>query len=154
MRASAVRVIAEHRRARFEYAILETLEAGLVLMGSEVKALRAMGANLQDAFADPHAHGLCLRQLHIPLYAPSKHFGHTDTRRPRMLLLHRRQIHRLSGLIRIKGLTVVPLRLYFNTDNRAKVELAVVRGKKQHDKRADEKKRDWQREQGRVLREG
>jgi SsrA-binding protein len=151
-RTGAHRIIAQHRRARFDYTIVETVEAGLVLMGSEVKSLRAVGASVTDSFVDPRDDALWLLQLHIPLYAPSKHFGHTDPLRPRKLLLHRRQMHRLSGLVRIKGMTVIPLSLYFDARNRVKTELAVVKGKKQHDKRQTEKERDWQREKARVLK--
>jgi SsrA-binding protein len=144
--------VAQNRRARYEYFINETMEAGLSLTGTEVKSLRSGKSNIGDAFADAREGELYLINAHIPEYAKGNRFNH-EPRRPRKLLLHRRQINKLIGAIERKGVTLVPLSIYFNEGGRAKVELALVTGKKQHDKRATEKERDWQREKARVMRD-
>ena len=144
-------VVAQNRRARYEYFINETMEAGLSLTGTEVKSLRTGKANITDAYAGAEGNELFLLNAHIPEYSQGNRFNH-EPRRPRKLLLHRRQVNKLIGAIQRKGVTLVPLSVYFNDSGRAKLELAVVTGKKQHDKRAAEKDRDWQREKGRLLR--
>lgn len=144
-------VVAQNRRARYEYFINETMEAGLSLTGTEVKSLRTGKANITDAYAGAQGNELFLLNAHIPEYSQGNRFNH-EPRRPRKLLLHRRQLNKLIGAIQRKGVTLVPLSVYFNEGGRAKLELAVVTGKKQHDKRAAEKDRDWQREKGRLLR--
>jgi SsrA-binding protein len=146
------KLVAENRKARFNYEISETFEAGLALQGTEVKSLRQGKANIGDAYAGPSGDELFLFNVHIPEYLEANRFNH-ETRRPRKLLLHRREINRLIGATQREGMTIVPLRLYFNPKGIAKVELGLARGKKLHDKRETEKKRDWERERGRLLRE-
>ena len=146
------KLVAENRKARFNYEIAETFEAGLALQGTEVKSLRHGKANIGDAYAGPSGDELFLFNVYIPEYLEANRFNH-ETRRPRKLLLHRREINRLIGATQREGMTIVPLRLYFNPKGIAKVELGLARGKKLHDKRETEKKRDWERERGRLLRE-
>ena len=146
-------LVAENRKARFNYAIEAKLEAGLVLTGSEVKSLRAGKANIGDAYASDEGHGeLYLINAHIAEYAQSGRNTHAPTR-PRKLLLHKRELDRLMGAIQRQGMTVVPLKLYFNARGIAKVELGLAKGKKLHDKRETERKRSWDRERGRLLRQ-
>lgn len=123
-----------------------------MLLGSEVKSLREGRANIAEAYAAVRDGELYLLNAHIPEYAASSRFNH-EPRRPRKLLLHRREAARLGGLVNRRGATLVPLAIYFNARGRAKVELAVARGKRQHDKRAADKERTWQREKSRVMRE-
>jgi SsrA-binding protein len=146
------RVAADNRRARHEYFIDETVEAGLMLVGTEVKSLRGGRANLADAHAGVSGDELFLFNAYIPEYHGGNRFNH-EVRRPRKLLLHKREIGKLIGTIKRGGYTLIPLSIYFNDQGRAKVELAVARGKKLHDKRATEKARDWDRERGRLMRE-
>ena len=146
------KLVAENRKARFNYEISETFEAGLALQGTEVKSLRQGKANIGDAYAGPSGDELFLFNVYIPEYLEANRFNH-ETRRPRKLLLHRREINRLIGATQREGMTIVPLRLYFNPKGIAKVELGLARGKKLHDKRETEKKRDWERERGRLMRE-
>ncbi len=143
---------AVNRRARFNYEIGQTFEAGVALTGTEVKSLRDGKANIADAFAGAKGGELWLYNCYIPEYLQANRFNH-ETRRPRKLLLHKREISRLVGAVDREGMTIVPLRVYFNDRGRAKVELAVARGKKLHDKRETAKKRDWGREKARVMRE-
>jgi SsrA-binding protein len=140
-----------NRRARFEYEILEELDAGIVLTGTEVKSLRAGKANIQDAFAIHKEGEMWLQNLHIAEYHGGNRFNH-EPKRPRKLLLKKREIQKLIGLLQTKGLTLVPLMLFFNEKGLVKVKMAVGRGKKAHDKRETEKERDWQREKGRLLK--
>ncbi len=144
-------VVAENRKARFNYHILDRLEAGIALVGSEVKALRFQGANLIDAHADYRNGEFILLHMDIPKYKGANRMNH-EPRRNRTLLLHRREIKKLQGKMLMKGFSVVPLSVYFNARGIAKVELALVQGKKAHDKRETEKQRDWSREKGRVMR--
>ena len=145
------KVVAENRKARFNYHIEEKLEAGIVLTGSEVKSLRTGKANIADSYASSEGGELYLVNAHIAEYVQAGRNGHTPTR-PRKLLLHRKEMGRLAGAIQREGMTVVPLRLYFNARGIAKVELGMAKGKKLHDKRETEKKRDWGREKGRLMR--
>lgn len=145
------RTVAQNRRARHDYAIEETVEAGIMLAGSEVKALREGHGNLNDSYAGPLAGALWLYNAYIPEYRAANRFNH-ETRRPRKLLLHRRQIARLAGLVQREGATLVPLSLYFNERGIAKVQLGLAHGKRKPDKRASEKERDWQRDKARILR--
>ncbi len=147
MTDSGTKTIVSNRKARFEYEILDTMEAGLVLTGTEVKSLRAGRANLQDAFARFEAGELWLYNLHISPYDPGNRFNH-DPLRPRKLLMHTREMRRLIGNVEQKGLTLVPLDLHFRRGI-AKVNLALVRGKKLHDKRDAARERDAQREMAR-----
>jgi SsrA-binding protein len=143
----ATRLIVSNRRARYEYHILDTFEAGLVLQGTEVKSLRDGRANLQDAFASFNRGELWLHNLHISPYEAGNRFNH-DPLRPRKLLLHRRELRKLVGQAEQKGLTLVPLDLHFRSGV-AKVSLALAKGKKLHDKRDDVKRRDAEREMAR-----
>jgi SsrA-binding protein len=149
--AEAAVVAAQNRKARHNYFIDDTLEAGIMLTGTEVKALRAGKSNITDAFATEQKGELFLVNAHIPEYGQGNRFNHPP-RRPRKLLLHRRQIDKLLGAIKREGVTIVPLSIYFNQRGMAKVELGLATGKKQHDKRATAKARDWQRERARLLR--
>jgi len=146
------RIAAANRRARFNYEIGQTFEAGLALTGTEVKSLREGRSNISDSYAGEKGGELWLYNAYIPEYLQANRFQH-ETRRPRKLLLHKREISRLAGAVQREGMTVVPLKIYFNDRGRAKVELALARGKKLHDKRETEKKRDWNREKARVLRD-
>jgi SsrA-binding protein len=148
----AQRVVADNRKARFNYEIVDALEAGIALTGTEVKSLRGGKANIGDAYAGPSGEELFLFNAYIPEYLQANRFNH-ETRRPRRLLLHKRQINKLIGATQREGFTLIPLKIYFNERGRAKVELGLGRGKKLHDKRETEKKRDWDREKGRVLRD-
>ena len=146
------RYAAQNRRARHDYLIEDTLEAGLVLQGSEVKVLRTGQASIAEAYADAQAGELFLVNANIPEYKAANRFGH-EPRRPRKLLLHRKEMNKLLGAIRREGVTIVPLSIYFNERGRAKVELGLARGKRKVDKRQAEKQRDWQRSRARILRE-
>src|SRR5579864_3582251 len=134
------KIASENRRARFNYEIGQTYEAGIALTGTEVKSLREGRSSIADAFAGERGGELWLYNAYIPEYLQANRFQH-ETRRPRKLLLHKREIGRLVGAVDREGMTIVPLRLYFNDQGRAKVELALARGKKLHDKRETEKKR-------------
>lgn len=145
-------VVAENRKARHAYEIGDTIEAGIALQGTEVKALREGKANIAESYASVENGELWLINAYIPEYEAANRFNHAP-RRPRKLLVHKREIARLGQAVQREGMTLVPLRLYFNERGRAKLELAVARGRKAHDKREAEKKRDWQREKARLLRE-
>ncbi len=150
-REDARRFAAQNRKARHDYFIEETLEAGIVLTGTEVKALRTGKGQIAEAYAGETKGELWLYNAYIPEYEGGNRFNH-ETRRPRKLLVHRRELGKLLGAIAREGLTLVPLSIYFNPRGRAKVELALARGKKKHDKRESIKERDWQRTRGRLLR--
>ena len=145
------RYAALNRRARHDYLIEDTLEAGLVLHGTEVKSLRQGGASIAEAYADEQGGELFLVNANIPEYKASAHFNH-EPRRPRKLLLHRKQMNRLMGAVKREGVTIVPLALYFNERGRAKVELGLATGKRKSDKRQAERDRDWQRSRARLMR--
>ena len=146
-----LRVVADNRKARFNYEIGEVFEAGIALTGSEVKSLRSGKATIAESYADARAGDIWLVNANIPEYLQAGRFNHLP-KRPRRLLLHRHQINKLMGAVEREGMTLVPLRLYFNEKGRAKIEIALARGKKLHDKRETEKKRSWDRERGRLLR--
>jgi|SRR5882757_8100975 SsrA-binding protein len=145
------RYAAQNRRARHDYLIEDTLEAGLVLFGTEVKMLRTGQASIGEAYANEQGGELFLVNANIPEYPASAHFNHPP-RRPRKLLLHRKEMNRLMGAIRREGITIVPLSIYFNERGRAKVELGVAKGKRKEDRRAAERDRDWQRSRARIMR--
>jgi SsrA-binding protein len=145
------RYAAQNRRARHDYLIEEKLEAGLVLQGSEVKVLRQGQASINEAYANESGGELFLVNANIPEYTAAKHFSH-QPRRPRKLLLHRKEMARLLGAIRREGMTLIPLSIYFNERGRAKVELGLAAGKRKADKRQAEKERDWQRDKARIMR--
>ncbi|MGL4324996.1 MAG: SsrA-binding protein SmpB [Beijerinckiaceae bacterium] len=146
------RIAADNRKARYHYEILETFEAGLSLTGTEVKSLRGGKATIAESYAGPQGHELYLFNANIPEYLEANRWNHSP-RRPRRLLLHARQINKLISAVQKDGLTLVPLKIYFNDQGRAKLDLALARGKKLHDKRETEKKRDWNRDKARLLRD-
>jgi len=147
-----LKVVAENRRARFNYEIGETYEAGIALTGSEVKSLRSGKATIAESYADSKGGELWLVNANIPEYLQAGPFNNHAPKRPRRLLLHQREIDKLATGVDREGMTIVPLKLYFNERGRAKVELALARGKKLHDKRETLKKRSWDREKSRLLR--
>jgi SsrA-binding protein len=149
--ARAIKVVADNRKARFNYAIGDTFEAGLALTGTEVKSIRNGKATIGESYADSRDGELWLINANIPEYLQANRFNHAP-KRPRKLMLHKRQINKLIGAVEREGMTVVPLKVYFNEKGRAKVEIALAKGKKLHDKRETEKKRDWNREKGRLMR--
>ena len=148
----AIKVVADNRKARFNYEIGEVFEAGLALTGSEVKSLRSGKATIAESYADARGEEIWLINSNIPEYLQAARFNHVP-KRPRKLLLQRREIDKLLGAVEREGMTLVPLKLYFNEKGRAKIEIALGRGKKLHDKRETERKRSWQREKGRLLRQ-
>jgi SsrA-binding protein len=150
--SKALRVVADNRKARHEYFIDETFEAGIQLQGSEVKSLRAGKGNIAESYASAEGGEIWLINAYIPEYSPASRFNH-EPRRPRKLLLKKREIGKLAGAVQRGGITMVPLRIYFNPRGLAKVEIALARGKKLHDKRQTERDRDWDREKARLLRE-
>lgn len=151
-RQAAQRYVAQNRRALHDYTIVSRLEAGIALTGTEVKALRAGQVSIQEAFAADRLGALYLHNVYIPEYGKAgTHLQH-ETRRPRLLLLHKREINKLSGAVRREGMTLVPLSIYFNARGRAKVELGLAKGKHKADKRAALKERDWKRDKARLLR--
>jgi len=145
------RYVAQNRRARHDYLIEDTLEAGLVLRGTEVKVLRRGQASIAEAYADEEGGELFLLNANIPEYQAAAHFSH-EPRRPRKLLLHRKEMNRLLGAIRRQGVTLVPLSIYFNERGRAKVALGLAHGRKKAERREVEKARDWQRDRARIMR--
>jgi SsrA-binding protein len=146
------KLVAENRKARFNYEIGDKLEAGIVLLGSEVKSLRTGKANIADSYAASEDGELYLVNAHIAEYKQAGRANHDPTRR-RKLLVHRRERGRLAGAIQREGMTIVPLGLYFNARGIAKVQLGLAKGKTLHDKRETAKKRDWERQKGRLMRE-
>ena len=147
----AIKVIADNRKARHNYAIEDSLEAGIELHGTEVKALRTGKAMIAESYAQAKGGEISLVNSYIPEYEAGNRFNH-EPRRIRKLLLHKREIARLSMAVQREGMTLVPLKLYFNDKGRAKIQLGIARGKKLHDKRATEKARDWARDKGRLMR--
>ncbi len=146
------KIVAENRRARFEYFIEDVYEAGIALQGTEVKALRGGEGSIAEAYAEVKNDQVFLVNANIPEFSHGNRFNH-EPKRPRKLLLHQRQIQKFHGAVAREGMTLVPLSVYFNSQGRAKVELALAKGKKTHDKRETIKERDWKREQGRLLRD-
>ena len=142
------KLIAENRRARFDYFLEDNLEAGIMLLGTEIKALRMGRANIAESYAAVEGREIVLINADIPPYAQANRFNH-EPRRPRKLLLHRKQIDRLIGAVQKDGQTIIPLRLYLNDDGKAKLEIALAKGKKLHDKREASAERDWQRDKAR-----
>lgn len=146
------RVVAKNRKARYNYLIEDHLEAGIVLTGSEVKSLRAGRASIGEAYGVEKGGKILLLNAHIPQYDAAGKHNH-EPKRPRQLLLHRRQIDKLVGAVTREGMTLVPLSLYFNERGLAKIDLGIARGKKKYDKRASAKERDWKREKARIIRD-
>ena len=144
------KVVAENRRARYDYFIEEKFEAGIALQGTEVKALRTGQGSIAESYALVDEEEVWLINSTIPEYSHGNRLNH-EPRRPRKLLLHRAQVNKLIGAIQREGRTVVPLQVYFNPRGRAKIEIALVTGKQAHDKRQTIKDRDWQRQRARLL---
>ncbi len=147
------KTVAQNRKARFNYYIEDTLEAGIVLLGTEVKSLRSGQASINESYADVKQGEMYLLNAYIPEYTKAHVKLQHEVRRPRKLLLHKNQMTKLTEAVQRKGTTIVPLAIFFNKRGIAKVSLGIAGGKKQHDKRETEKKRDWQREKGRLMRE-
>ena len=150
-REKAKKAVAQNRRAFHDYFIDERVEAGLILIGTEVKSLREGRAAIAEAYAGEMGGEIYLFNAYIPEFHGGNRFNH-ETKRPRKLLLRRREVEKLSGAVRREGMTLIPLQLYFTPRGWAKVELGLARGKKAHDKRATLKERDWQREKQRIMR--
>ena len=146
-------IVAENRKARFNYEILDTLEAGLVLTGTEVKSLREGKANIAESYASDEDGEMWLINSYLPEYLQGNRFNH-EPRRRRKLLLGKREIHRLRSAVNRDGMTLIPLKLYFNERGLAKLLIGLATGRKSHDKREVEAKRDWQRQKARILKEG
>ena len=146
------KTVAENRRARYDYAIGDIYEAGIVLTGTEVKSLRSGEGSITESYAEVTDNGVWLINSNIPEFSHGNRFNH-EPKRPRKLLLNEREINKFHGAVARQGMTLVPLSIYFNGRGRAKVELALAKGKKAQDKRETIKERDWKREQGRLLRD-
>ncbi len=146
------KVVAENRRARYDYAIDTTYEAGIALTGTEVKSLRSGEGSIAESYAEVNEGEVWLINANIPEFSHGNRFNH-EPKRPRKLLLKEREINKMFGAVARQGMTLVPLSVYFNSRGRAKVELAIARGRKAHDKREHEKEKDWKKEQGRLLRQ-
>ena len=147
-----MKLIAENRRARFDYFIDDVVEAGLMLTGTEVKSLRNGRANIAESYAAVEGRDIVLINADIPPYAQANRFNH-EPRRPRKLLLHRKQIDRLIGAVQREGRTIIPTKLYWNDKGVAKLEIGLAKGKKLHDKRETAAERDWQRDKARLMRD-
>lgn len=148
----AYKLIADNKRARYDYYIEETLEAGIMLTGTEVKALREGKATIKEAYASPEGGAIWLINANIPEYSAGNRLNH-EPKRPRKLLLHAKQVAKLAQAVERKGYTIAPLKLYFNDRGIAKLEIGLAIGKKAPDKRDTEKKRDWARQKQRLLRD-
>jgi SsrA-binding protein len=146
------KTVAENRRARFEYFIDAVYEAGIALTGTEVKSLRFGEGSIAESYAEVKDGQVWLVNANIPEFSHGNRFNH-EPKRPRKLLLHEREINKLHGAVAREGMTLVPLSVYFNSRGRAKVELALAKGKKTHDKRETIKERDWKRDQARIMRD-
>jgi SsrA-binding protein len=147
-----IKTVAENRRAKFEYFIEDVVEAGIALAGTEVKALRDGQGSIAEAYAEVKDGQIWLVNANIPEFSHGNRFNH-EPKRPRKLLLHEREINKMGGAVARAGMTLVPLSIYFNDRGRAKVELALGRGKNLHDKRETMKERDWKRDAARIMRE-
>jgi len=146
-----MKVVAENRKARHNYEISEKMEAGIMLVGTEVKSLREGKANIAESYASMEEGVPWLINADIPAYSHANRFNH-EPRRPRKLLMHKKEIAQLGAAVQQKGMTLVPLSLYFNDKGIAKIELGLGKGRKSHDKREVQKERDWQRQKQRLLR--
>ena len=146
------KIVAENRRAKFDYYIEDTFEAGIMLTGTEVKSLRFGEGSIAESYAEVRGGEVWLVNSNVPEFSHGNRHNH-EPKRPRKLLLHEREIEKFHGLVERKGMTLVPLSIYFNSRGRAKVELALAKGKNAADKRQTIKERDWKREQGRIMRD-
>ncbi|MEM6781481.1 MAG: SsrA-binding protein SmpB [Pseudomonadota bacterium] len=150
---STNQTVAENKRARFDYALEDTFEAGVALVGTEVKSLRLGQASINEAYVGPKEGEIVLFNAHIPEYQQAgKHLQH-NPKRERKLLLHKREVNKLMGSVQREGYTIVPVRLYFNKNGMVKMEIALGKGKKEHDKRETIKQRDWNKQKSRIMRE-
>ena len=147
-----MKILAENRRARFDYFLEDFIEAGIMLLGTEIKALRDGRANIAESYAAVEGREIMLINADIPPYAGGNRFNH-EPRRPRKLLLHRKQIDRLIGAVQREGRTIIPTKLYWNDKGMAKLEIGLAKGKKLHDKRETAAERDWQRDKARLMRD-
>ena len=146
------KLIAENRRAKFDYFLEDYTEAGIQLLGTEIKALRDGRANIAESYAAVEEREIVLINADIPPYKQANRFNH-EPRRPRKLLLHRKQIDRMIGAVQRDGQTIIPVKLYLNEAGKAKLEIALAKGKKLHDKREASAERDWQRDKARLMRD-
>ncbi|MDP9415608.1 MAG: SsrA-binding protein SmpB [Pseudomonadota bacterium] len=146
------KVVAENRRARYDYAVEDRFEAGIALTGTEVKSLRFGEGSIAESYAEVKDGEVWLINSNIPEFSHGNRYNH-EPKRPRKLLLHEREINKMFGAVARQGMTLVPLSVYFNSRGRAKIELAIARGRKAHDKREHEREKDWKKEQGRLLRQ-
>jgi SsrA-binding protein len=146
------KLLAENRRAKFDYFLEDFVEAGIQLLGTEIKALRDGRANIAESYVSPEGRDLVLINADIPPYRQANRFNH-EPRRPRRLLLHRKQIDRMIGAVQRDGQTIIPVRLYLNEAGKAKIEIAMAKGKKLHDKRQASADRDWARDKARLMKE-
>tara|TARA_R110000782_G_scaffold67851_1_gene136950 strand:+ start:112 stop:582 length:471 start_codon:yes stop_codon:yes gene_type:complete len=146
------KLIAENRRARYDYFLEDFIEAGIQLLGTEIKSLRAGRANIAESYAAVEGREIVLINADIPPYKQAYRFNH-EPRRHRKLLLHRKQIDKLIGAVQREGRTIIPVKLYLNEAGKAKLEIALAKGKKLHDKRENEAARDWQRDKARLMRD-
>ncbi|MFA4951091.1 SsrA-binding protein SmpB [Brevundimonas sp.] len=146
------KLLAENRRAKFDYFLEDFVEAGIQLLGTEIKALRDGRANIAESYVSPEGRDLVLINADIPPYKQANRFNH-EPRRPRRLLLHRKQIDRMIGAVQRDGQTIIPVRLYLNEAGKAKIEIAMAKGKKLHDKRQASADRDWARDKARLMKE-
>lgn len=146
------KVVAENRRARYEYFLEQFFEAGIALTGTEVKSLRFGEGSIAESYAEVKGHEVWLVNANVPEFSHGNRHNH-EPKRPRKLLLHEREVEKMRTAVSREGMTLIPISIYFNSKGRAKVELALAKGKKLHDKRDTEKARDWKREQGRIMRE-
>ena len=152
MSSEIKKLIAENRRARFDYIIEEVVEAGIMLVGTEVKSLREGQANIAESYAAIENQELFLINATIPIYAPASQFNHLPTR-PRKLLVKQNEINKLWSLAQRKGRTLIPLKMYFDANGRVKIQIGTATGKDNKDKRESVKKRDWQRDKARLMRD-
>ena len=147
-----IKIIADNRKARYAYAIDDTIEAGIVLTGSEVKSLRSGKTTIGESYAHAKDGEIFLVNAYIPEYTQASRFNH-EPKRTRKLLLHKREVAKLAVAAQREGMTLIPLKMYFNEKGTAKIQLGIAKGKKLHDKRETEKQRDWQRDKARLMRD-
>ena len=145
--------VADNKKARFDYTLEDTFEAGIMLAGTEVKSLRMGQANIKEAYVGPKDGEIWLWNANIPPYQQASEALQHDPKRPRKLLLHKREVDKLLGSVQREGYSIVPVKLYFNARGLAKLQIALAKGKKEHDKRETKKKRDWDKQKGRLMRE-
>jgi SsrA-binding protein len=150
---STDQTVADNRRAGYEYSLEDKFEAGIMLAGTEVKSLRHGQASIKEAYVGPQRGEIWVFNMNIPEYKQANHGQQHEPKRPRKLLLHKKEVHKLMGAVNREGYTIIPLRLFFNGRGIAKLEIALAKGKKLHDKRETEKKRDWGREKRRLLKD-